>query len=360
MKNGVSPGQASLPGENRNCIRDTITKMEPNRFREKRMFIGMRMAVTLAAVALSGIALTGCTSLVEAANEGDTAAQWQLADKMMTGKDGYPCNPGEAKKWLEKSISGENMDALAVKGEFMLDGRYGKVTQTDILDTLYPATRQNKNGRAGAVYLRACIKNNDVAHMAQCAEAIDAVFNGPKQYRCDTSLLLYKSLRPWIKQALDVKGKRLAVQKNQIEGTNSFLSVGWSLTHDQRKELEDWECDRVSRQMSVLKGQMGPYLDLLARTREVVGKGLTAKECQDDAKRLALNELCGIKVTGQESVSVSESTVNGQTDQKEKVGADILSQYEGKLESFLPVEGPTKQADGTYVGTFLAVAKENK
>ena len=154
----------------------------------------MKRNVVAAVAGMSALAafMCGCAStaekLTEKANLGDTAAQWQLAELYMTGQEGAPCNPSESKRWLEKSIEGDNVDALALKGEFEADGRYGEVPTETVLSHLYPAIKQNQSGRAGAQYLKVAMKANDVDHIPQCTEAIVAVYEGPRVYREQTSL----------------------------------------------------------------------------------------------------------------------------------------------------------------------------
>ena len=325
----------------------------------KRSMIAVIGGVSAMAAFLCGCASTA-EKLTEKANLGDTAAQWQLADLMMTGSQGAPCNPAESKRWLEKSIQGENVDALALKGEFEADGRYGQVPTETVLSHIYPAIKQNRSGRAGAQYLKAAIKANDVDHFPQCTEAIAAVFEGPVVYRGQTSLLLYGALRTWIKNALNMQGMRLAAQNARVAAVAKFIDVGWSYTHSQRRELEDFECDRVSVQMNGLKADVAAARALLDRTCEVEGRGMTAKDSLDDAKRKAVSILLGVRIKSEEKSENNELTTNGNTQTKDQMSSNIQAQYAGELEAFEIVEAPKLCANGDYQCICRAVAKMKK
>ena len=317
----------------------------------------------LSLMALVCVFAAGCSSLTDKAQQGDSVAQWQLAEKMMNGTDGYPCNPVEAKKWLEKSIAAGNLDARVVRGEFMAAGQYGSNISVDaVWGEIYPALEQNNSGRAGASYLKTVIKYNDAAHMEECVKAIEAVFAGPRKYRGEISLLLYKKLTPWMNHVLNIKNiKRLDDQKKQIQGAEQFISTGWALTRSQRHELEDFECRHVARQFNELKPLLIEPKNLIARTVEVEGRGRTPAECIQNAQQKAIKILWGISLTSSSVVKTSEFEQSGKATAKSSSDKKIRKKSSaGSLSSFTVIFPPKLGASGEYVGLFKAVRKKTR
>lgn len=327
--------------------------------------------------AAAALALAGCTSLQEAAEQGDSVAQWQLGDNLMTGKNGYPVKPVEAKAWIEKSIAQENAEALAVKGEYMLQGRYGANSNgKEILDLVWPAVQQNSH-RAGKVFIAAMFRDMNISVLDKASAAATAAFEGKTPYADETLDLYYKHARTYCGKALDVNGMPLADQKRQLELLFNFADTSWNYAHH---DYDTTVGDRVSKRLVAYRVLARAKLDLIEKAMdisvakvtlmfldpttarvelsvEVEGKGENETACAKDAMKRASERLQGVKISGSESAASSEKEKDGKVEQNSSYQSNVAAEYAGQLDSFTPLEKPKLTADGSYCGKFCATKK---
>ena len=322
---------------------------------------------------LALIAAPGCTTLEDQAQEGDTQAQWMLADCLMTGRtlegESYGrTNAKEAKAWLEKAVEADDKNAIALKGEYMAAGRYGNTPDIEkCLAMMEPAIIQGDCRRVAYGFLKINIENQNYNHLDACAKALNTIYDvtgaAPQcpYVTYQASVLLHKNLATFmdgVYKSAENPQESLEVQRQRILEAKNFVLNGHRGTQDWRRSGPK-EIERAWKRFGeVERGRVEKVWDKLTRTVEVDGFGATPKDCVNDAKRNALEALCGIKIEGAQKMSNSETVKNDQVDQNSDYEQKLSSQISGNLQSFVEISAPKLADDGTFVGRYRAVAKE--
>ena len=309
----------------------------------------------LAAFCLCG--LSACTSLEEAAKNGDADAQAEYAYKLMTGEEDFQRNPVEAKVWVDKAIKNGSKKGRIVKGNFILSGEYDKVNINECLNLLYPLVKHEKNEQAALILLKILFKNNDVSNIKISTELISILLSRDADYKitAETSLFLNECIVPYTRNALAMNNLSHEEQKNKIKDIELFIEMGWSKTRAIRKYFKYYRMHRVMDSFGRLKAELKKKEDLISRTVVIDAVGTSVRECRLDALKQALDKLFGVNVSADMEKNYSENISNDKESFNQSFTDNISGKYRGKFEKFETIISPQKGNDGMYHGRFKVI-----
>lgn len=309
----------------------------------------------LAAFCLCG--LSACTSLEEAAKNGDADAQAEYAYKLMTGEDDFQRNPAEAKDWVDKAIKKGSKKGRIVKGKFILSGEYDKVNINECVDLLYSLVKYDKNEQAALILLKILLKNNDVNNIKISTELISILLSRDVDYDTtgETSSFLNECIVTYTQNALAMKDISHKEQKIKIKDIELFIETGWAKTRARRKYFKYYRMHKVMDSFGMLKAEAKKKKDLISRTVVIDAVGTSVRECRLDALKQGLDKLFGVNVSADMTKNYSEIINNDKESFNQAFSDNISGKYRGKFEKFETIISPRKGDDGMYYGRFKII-----
>lgn len=309
----------------------------------------------LAAFCLCG--LSACTSLEEAAKNGDADAQAKYAYKLMMGEDNFQRNPAEAKVWVDKAVKNGSKEARIIKAKFILSGEYDKVNTNECVDLLYFLVKHEKNEQAALILLKILLKNNDVSNIRISTELISILLSKDVDYDTtgETSSFLNECIETYTRNALAMKGLSHEEQKKKIKDIELFIETGWAKTRARRKYFKYYRMHKVMESFGHLKAELKKKEDLISRTVVIDAVGTSVRECRIDALQQALNKLFGVNISANMERNYSENSNNDKEAINQSFTDNISGKYRGKFEKFETIISPRVGNDGMYYGRFKVI-----